>query len=853
VGELCLGGPGVADGYLNDPEATAASFIPDPFSDDPASRLYKSGDLARWREDGVIEFLGRADDQVKIRGFRVELAEIEAAIRRAGSVGECKVVARADSSGERQLVAYFTRGGAPPPAGSALREELARRLPDYMIPAAFLEVPRFPFTANGKLAVNELPLPDLSKTSRAAPIESENTLHSQLVEIWQEVLDRKPIGIHDDFFDLGGHSLLAVRMLAMVEERLGVRPGVSILFENATIEHLAASLLNDRQAAASQKPFIAIHPNGKQTPFFFLHGDFDGGGFFCRGLAREIGEDRPFYAVHPHGLQDDEPPHSISVMAAERLAVIREIRPRGPYLLGGYCSGALVAFEIARLLEAEGESVPAVIIFMAYVSAYRYRRWQRLAGVVSTLAGDGRVERDQRFLHWRRHIAFALASARRCADAVRELVGQPWSEQSRRLPGRMRRMMHRMMHRGSGPALEEPAKIPALYRRHVWAMYRDASESYVPRSFGAKLVLLWPREQRLSGAESPAYGWDSVSPEVELVYVPGDHDTSITRNANLSAVGQEMRRALDAADAPEPSSEPASISHEARKSGMTEPAPRYEFVIEPSRRWIRIYWRELWDYRDLLVLLVRRDFLSKYRQTLLGPAWFIIQPLLTTAIFVIIFGRVAQIPTDGIPGPLFYLCGLLAWNFFSQNVTTGATTFTVNAHLFGKVYFPRVILPAAAIISNLVACALQFIPFLAFFVYYRFFTMAGESLHMGWQVIFLPLFLLEAAIFSLGVSLWMAASTAKYRDMVHLNQFIIQLWMFATPIIYPLSRIPHRYEWLVWLNPMAPIVEGFRITLLGRGILSLGYLTASILLTIAVTASGAVIFQKMERTAVDNI
>jgi len=286
---------------------------------------------------------------------------------------------------------------------------------------------------------------------------------------------------------------------------------------------------------------------------------------------------------------------------------------------------------------------------------------------------------------------------------------------------------------------------------------------------------------------------------------------------------------------------------------MTKPAPDYELVIEPSPRWIRIYWRELWEYRDLLVFLVRRDYISKYRQTLLGPAWFIVQPLLTTMMFVIVFGRVAQIPTDGIPGPLFYMCGLLGWNFFSQNVTTGATTFTANAHLFGKVYFPRVILPTAAIISNVVAFVLQFLPFLAFFVYYKFFTTAGVSLHMGWRVIFLPLILLQASIFSLGVSLWMSASTAKYRDIVHLNQFIIQLWMFATPVIYPLSRIPARYEWLVWLNPMAAIVESFRITLLGRGTLGPGVLTSSIVLTVATMVSATIVFQKMERTAVDNI
>jgi lipopolysaccharide transport system permease protein len=214
---------------------------------------------------------------------------------------------------------------------------------------------------------------------------------------------------------------------------------------------------------------------------------------------------------------------------------------------------------------------------------------------------------------------------------------------------------------------------------------------------------------------------------------------------------------------------------------------------------------------------------------------------------------VAHISTDDIPGPLFYLCGLLAWNYFSQNVTTGATTFTANAHLFGKVYFPRVILPTAAIVSNLFAFALQLIPFVAVYVYYKFFTPAGNTFGLDWRILLMPLSLLQASLFSLGVSLWMSASTAKYRDLVHLNVFIVQLWMFATPVIYPLSRIPAHYAWLGWLNPMAAVVESFRITMLGRGTLDMGTLIASIVLTLFVAVSGVVIFQRMERTAVDHL
>ena len=279
----------------------------------------------------------------------------------------------------------------------------------------------------------------------------------------------------------------------------------------------------------------------------------------------------------------------------------------------------------------------------------------------------------------------------------------------------------------------------------------------------------------------------------------------------------------------------------------------YEVVIEPSRGRPRLDWREMWEYRDLLVLLVRRDFLAKYKQTLLGPAWFIVQPLLTTLMFVIVFSHIAQISTDGIPAPLFYLCGLLAWNYFAQNVAAGATTFTTNAHLFTKVYFPRLIVPSASTISNLASFALQLVPFAAFLLYYKLFPGEGATVQMGWRVLWAPLLLVQTSLFSFGVSLWLSAASAKYRDLAHLNQFLVQLWMFATPVIYPLSKVPARLHWLMWLNPMAPVVETFRVVILGRGTVPADSLAFSVAVTLAVLVSGIVIFQRMERSAVDSI
>ena len=277
----------------------------------------------------------------------------------------------------------------------------------------------------------------------------------------------------------------------------------------------------------------------------------------------------------------------------------------------------------------------------------------------------------------------------------------------------------------------------------------------------------------------------------------------------------------------------------------------YEVVIEPNRGWVRIDWKALWEYRDLLLLFVRREFLSKYKQTILGPAWFVINPLLTTIVFSVVFGQMAQIPTDGIPPILFYLCGLLGWNYFSQVVSTGSAVFHSHGPLFSKVYFPRLTLPLSVVVSTLCAFALQFVTFLGFYVYYKLFVPAAFGLSPSWHLVFLPLLIIQVGALSLGVTLWMSAVTAKYRDLIHINQFIMQLWMYGTPIIYPLSRVPPKWTWLVWSNPMCSVVESFRLCLLGRGTISVTHLVTSLLSTLIILYSGVLIYQKTERTVAD--
>jgi lipopolysaccharide transport system permease protein len=283
--------------------------------------------------------------------------------------------------------------------------------------------------------------------------------------------------------------------------------------------------------------------------------------------------------------------------------------------------------------------------------------------------------------------------------------------------------------------------------------------------------------------------------------------------------------------------------------------PGREIVIEPSRGWLHSNWRELWEYRDLLSILVRRDFLAKYKQTILGPLWFILQPLLMALVLSIAFHKVAGVSTGGVPSFLFNLCALLPWSYFAQNVTTGAATFTTNAHLFGKVYFPRLIVPFSTVLSNLFALGLQVA---VFFVFYAWHSFRGAPISLGIVSLMAMPLLILTGLFSLGLSLLFSASTAKYRDLSHLTPVLLQLWMFASPVFYPMDLLlqNQQWSWLAWANPMAPMVEGMRVALLGTGpwtpqlSLMLAGTTAVTLITVVL---GIIAFNHAERTVVDSV
>lgn len=282
-----------------------------------------------------------------------------------------------------------------------------------------------------------------------------------------------------------------------------------------------------------------------------------------------------------------------------------------------------------------------------------------------------------------------------------------------------------------------------------------------------------------------------------------------------------------------------------------EAMKEWDLTIEPQNSLFKLNLKDVWRYRDLLGLLVKRDFTSFYKQTILGPLWFFIQPLFTTITFVFIFGNLAGLSTDGLPQPLFYMTGIVAWNYFAECVTKTSTVFKDNANIFGKVYFPRLIMPLSIVASNLVKLAVQFVMLIILFVYFIFTQNYTPNLSI--YTLLIPFYLIIMAALGLGLGMIISAMTTKYRDLSFLVTFGIQLFMYATPVIYPLSSAPEKYRWLIELNPMTNIIEGMRFSLLGTGAFSFQSLSYTITSTSIILAVGTLIFNKVEKSFVDTV
>ncbi len=513
-GELYIGGAGLARGYLKRSELTAARFIQHPFDRAAEARLYKTGDLARYRADGTLELLGRLDQQVKIRGFRIEPGEIEATLERHPAVHQALVVVREDLPGEPSLVAYVISTEQGAPTAQTLRGHLAQSLPAYMLPSAFVLLQALPLTPNGKVDRKALPAPEAVRISPATTLAAPTLLvHYQLLQIWQELLHVESLGIQDNFFHLGGHSLLAARLLSRIEQVFQKKLALATLFAHPTIEQLAVVLLQDEPLSppdlgpaesSARVPVVTVQANQSGRPFFFLHGNWDGTSFYCFTLARLLGFAQAFYVLEPYKFVGLAAAPSCETIAAAHIAALRAVQPRGPYLLGGFCNGGVLAFEMAQQLRAQGESVDLLALIEPGVAPFSLRFSRQLIQVVGGLL---RLPLDKQ-LDW----------FLRMRHLIRLTFPKNWGQ----LPFARTRQELRLDETG---------------------IYAWAAAAYQHRAYPGKVTFFWASVKHNSRRAL----WGKVNTERvqdgEAYIIPGEHFDLILKHLHLTAV--QLRKCLE--------------------------------------------------------------------------------------------------------------------------------------------------------------------------------------------------------------------------------------------------------------------------------------------------------------------
>ncbi len=618
AGELCVGGDGLARGYWKREELTAEKFIADPVDRSSKARLYKTGDLARWRNDGVIEFLGRKDSQIKLRGFRVEPGEVEAALKRQLDVRDAAVVAGEDVRGEKRLAAYVVG----PASSEKILVGLRKSLPDYMLPSVVTILPTLPRTANGKLDRSALPIPEFLDEPTATLTAPRTSLEQKLAAIWAGVLGLDQVSPFESFFDLGGHSLAGLRVVNQLSEHLGQRlaPGIfieaptvaamaklleakhpdavarwvgktergskqkvrpylslqleliaiwedllgfrgigirdnffeiggnpqlasrmfqraqrlcgtaidpsSTFSEDPTIEALAAEIVHE--VIDESANLVPIQEHGSRTPFFYLHGDLLGGGFYTLKLSRALGADQPLYVLPPHHVRDRADTPTIEQMAAAHLEAIRTVRPNGPYILGGFCLGAIVAYELAQQIIASGETVEMLVLIDAEP---RDKPLQAMRWFCETLAGlfdwDDSAQLN-RFRRW------AL---------IRAKFGWWWKlDLLEKFRSVMRKISKRtrpsVSHQPATPSTVQDERIP---ERDVASSFLWAATGYRPKPYRRPMSVLLS-EDLLERGDHLDRAWRRLARKAAVFPLKGSHLECIT--AHVGGLAETIDRCL---------------------------------------------------------------------------------------------------------------------------------------------------------------------------------------------------------------------------------------------------------------------------------------------------------------------
>ncbi|WNG58276.1 amino acid adenylation domain-containing protein [Archangium gephyra] len=530
AGELYLGGPGLARGYVGRPELTAERFVPNPFGREPGERLYRTGDRVRWRADGRLDFLGRVDAQVKVNGVRVEPGEVEAVLRERAGVKQAHVRAWKSPSGESRLVAYVVPPSPRPPgegrgegAGSpglnpeAVRTWLKQRLPEYMVPSAFVVLEALPLTSSGKVDGRALPAPGEARQGSRSSVPPRDELERQLANVWEEVLGVTPVGVTDSFFELGGQSLLAVRLVARLRERLGRMVPLAALFEGPTIEALAARLRAGTLASV-QGNRVTLQPEGTGTPVFWVHPV--GGNVLCYAeLARHLGTGRPFHALQATGLDGSEAPlTTVEDMARRYVEQVRAVQPEGPYLLGGWSLGGTVAYEMARELRRQGQEVALLVLLDSFAPAAQPTLEPDSATLLAGFAAD-----------------LARSAGREPSLTPESLTGLSPEEQ-------LRALWTQACETGllpPGTGQEELRVLLEVARANLRAV-----AGYDPEPYEGRMLLLRARDARRGANVDATHGWGRLSSSGLIVeHIPGDHH-GVLRAPHVHELAERLTRWL---------------------------------------------------------------------------------------------------------------------------------------------------------------------------------------------------------------------------------------------------------------------------------------------------------------------
>lgn len=520
VGEMYIGGVGLARGYLREFGQTAQKFVADPFASRPGSRLFKTGDLARFRSDGQIEFVGRVDHQVKIHGLRIELGEIEAALRKDAGVREAVVMVREDPPGGKRLVAYVVPHAQSRLTADELRSYLRGRLPEFMLPSAFVLLESFPLTSAGKVDRKALPAPATGEAGgKYTP--PRDAIELRLVQIWEDLLGAQPIGVNNDFFELGGNSILVAVLIVKIQRAFGVRIPVALLFQNPTVEKLGVILRRHAQSLP-QSPLVAIQPKGARRPFFCVHPA--GGNVTCYvSLARELGTDQPFYALQDRGLDPEASLHnSIEGMAAEYVEVLRGLQPEGPYLLGGWSMGGIVAYEMGVQLRRAGQDVGLLALFDTPAPA----------------AASGAESEDE------------MDDAALLVDILGNVLGEAPQlsvDYLRRLSPDEQMLCVIDLARKANRAIPDLDLAQAHRLLHVFKNNSGITRAYRPQPYPGRITLFRAGETGDDHMHGPALGWDHWAMSgVDIPSVPGTHQTMIF-SPHVQRLAERLSASLDEA------------------------------------------------------------------------------------------------------------------------------------------------------------------------------------------------------------------------------------------------------------------------------------------------------------------